>query len=107
MKNIRNILLFADLILAFIVLIRSARCALKFDRDLKSRYPDTVEELKRLYPGLKVPGIAPFFSASFIEPHIVKDEKLRQLRRKAIFSFLWLLLVMVSFAVIMFIFGPD
>jgi hypothetical protein len=103
MQNIKEILLFGDMILLSIVFILSIHCARKFDSDLKNRYPDTVEQIKRNFYSFSVKGIAPLFSISFIETSIVRDEKLRQLRRKAIFSFILLSLVMASFLVFILI----
>lgn len=97
-----NVLLNILAIIFFIILmVRCYRYAREFDSYLRSSYPDIVEQLRKNYPSWTLNrGLAPLFNVSLIESNIVKDEKLRDLRRKAIWSLVWMFLVMALVCVL-------
>lgn len=101
-----NVLLNILAIISFVILmVRCYRYAREFDSYLRSNYPDIVEQLMKNYPSWTLNrGLAPLFNVSLVEADIVKDEKLRRLRRKAIRSLVWMFLVMALVCVLSLLF---
>jgi hypothetical protein len=85
----KSVLVFLLVVPALASLVRTFLYGCKFDRELERRYPDTVEQLKANYPSWPFRFKASLYSASFWETSIVKDDELRRLRRKAIFSMVY------------------
>lgn len=76
--------------LTFILLtIRMFRAARAFDRHFQATYPAVADELRSHWPAY-MNRFSPFplLHFSLFESNMVKDEKLRTLRRKAIVSFI-------------------
>lgn len=99
-SQLEVLLIITEIILLVILLARCHRYGREYDRYLKRVYPDVVEQIRRNCPSyiFKVVKINPFFSISIMEGSAVRDNKLRVLRRKAMFYLFCSILVGMSFS---------
>lgn len=93
-------LIITEIILVGVLLARCLRYGREYDRYLKRMYPDVAEQIRRNSPSyiFKFLSINPFFSISIMEGSAVRDNKLRVLRRKAMFYLFSSILVGMSFS---------
>ena len=88
-----------------LLLVRMFRAARAFDRHFQATYPIIADELRSHWPVyMSKFSPCPLLHFSLFESNMVKDEKLRTLRRKAIVSFIAIglliaLLVLLGFCI--------